>query len=137
MAHPRKKPSAEDLAPLRKRIEVWRSTQFSRGQTPDEIWDSAVALARIYGVCQVARAVDLDYKALRTRVTRALEKPGLVEGAFVELPVTLAGERDHRCWNFLICCPLWSTGAFEGSHLSGYMPFPDVVPRTTQDLHEG
>ena len=92
MSHPRKKPSAEDLAPLRKLIEVWRSTRFSRGQTPDEIWDSAVALARIYGVCQVARAVDLDYKALRNRVTRALEKPGLVEAAFVELPVTLAGE---------------------------------------------
>ena len=68
MSHPRKKPSAEDLAPLRKLIEVWRSTRFSRGQTPDEIWDSAVALARIYGVCQVARAVDLDYKALRTEV---------------------------------------------------------------------
>lgn len=92
MAQPRKELSAEDLAPLRKRIEVWRTTRLSRGQTPDEIWNSAVALARIYGVCQVARAVGLDYKALRTRVARAPEKPGLVEAAFIELPVTLAGE---------------------------------------------
>ena len=83
-----------DAHPQRSTLKTsaWRSTRFNRGQTPDEIWDSAVALARIYGVCQVARAVDLDYKALRNRVTRALEKPGLVEAAFVELPVTLAGE---------------------------------------------
>lgn len=93
MAQPRKELSVEDLAPLRKRIEVWRTTRFSRGQTPDEIWDSAVALARIYGVCQVARAVGLDYKALRVRVTRAPEKPGLVEAAFVELPATLSPDR--------------------------------------------
>jgi hypothetical protein len=93
MAQPRKEPCAEDLEPLRKRIEVWRTTRSSRGQTPDEIWDSAVALARIYGVCRVARAVDLDYKALRTRVTRAPEKPGLVKPAFVELPATLTPER--------------------------------------------
>jgi hypothetical protein len=51
-----------------------------------------VALARIYGVCQIARAVGLDYKALRTRVAKAPEKPGLVKPTFLELPATLATE---------------------------------------------
>jgi hypothetical protein len=81
------------LAPLRRRIEIWRSTRPSRGETPTDIWDSAVALARIYGVCQIARAVGLDYKALRTQVAKAPEKPGLVKPTFVELPATLAAEQ--------------------------------------------
>lgn len=92
MAHPRKAPSPEDLALLRRKIEIWRKTRPSRGETPADIWESAVALARIYGVCQIARAVGLDYKALRTRVSKAPVKPGLVKPTFVELPATLAAE---------------------------------------------
>jgi hypothetical protein len=60
-AHSWKAPSPEDLDPLRKRIESWRATRTNRGHTPAEIWDRALALARIYGPCQVARAVGLDY----------------------------------------------------------------------------
>jgi hypothetical protein len=59
---------------------------------PVEIWDSAVALARMYGACKISRAVDLDYKSLRLRVARALEKPGLVGPTFVQLPATMAAE---------------------------------------------
>ena len=92
MAQTRNEISAEDLAPLRKRIESWRTTRTSRGHTPAEIWDSAVALARIYGVCRIARAVGLDYKALRARVARAPEKPGLVKPTFVEFQATLTTE---------------------------------------------
>jgi len=92
MPQPRKAASPEDLAPLRRRIETWRSTRSSQGETPAEIWESAVALARIYGVCQIARAVGLDYKALRTRVAKAPVKPGLVKPTFVELPAPLTAE---------------------------------------------
>lgn len=86
MAQAWKAPSPEDLDPLRKRVDIWRTTRTSRGHTPAEIWDTAVALARIYGPCQVARAVGLDYKALRSRVAKAPEKPGLVKPTFVQLP---------------------------------------------------
>lgn len=92
MANPRKAPSPEDLAPLRNRLEAWRAMRPSRGQTPADIWDSAVALARIYGVCQVARGVGLDYKALRTRVAKAPVKPGLIKPTFVELPASLSAQ---------------------------------------------
>lgn len=61
---------------------------------PAEIWDSAVAMARMYGACKIARAVDLDYKSLRLRVARTLEKPGLVGPTFVQLPATLAAESE-------------------------------------------
>jgi hypothetical protein len=53
---------------------------------PSEIWDRAVVLARVFGVCKVARAVGLDYSALRKKVAKALDKPGLVKPTFVELP---------------------------------------------------
>jgi hypothetical protein len=59
---------------------------------PVEIWDSAVVLARVYGACRIARAVDLDYKSLRLRMARAMEKPGLVKPIFVELPATVVPE---------------------------------------------
>jgi hypothetical protein len=59
---------------------------------PGEIWESAVVLARVYGVCRIARAVDLDYKSLRLRLAKAMEKPGLVKPTFVELPATVVAE---------------------------------------------
>lgn len=92
MAHSRKSPSPEDLAPLRRRIEAWRSTRSGLGRTPAEIWESAVALARIYGVCRIAKAVGLDYSALRAQVAKASKMPGLIKPTFVELPATLAAE---------------------------------------------
>ena len=93
MTEPRNEPSPEELIPLRKRIEVWRTTRTRRGHTPAEVWDSAVALARIYGVCRIARAVGLDYKALRTHVAKVSMKPGLVQPTFVEFPMALAIEK--------------------------------------------
>jgi hypothetical protein len=59
---------------------------------PGEIWDHAVVLARQFGVCKVARAVGLDYTALRKKVATAKELPGLVLPTFVELPGTLFAE---------------------------------------------
>lgn len=88
----RKAPSTEELAPLRKRIDEWRGSRAARGPMPVEIWDSAVVLARVYGACRIARAVDLDYKSLRLRIARAMEKPGLVKPTFVELPATVVQE---------------------------------------------
>jgi hypothetical protein len=59
---------------------------------PAEIWDHAVVLARQFGVCKVARAVGLDYTALRKKVATAKEFPGLVLPTFVELPGALFAE---------------------------------------------
>lgn len=86
-------PTPEDLDPLRARIRAWRSTRHRPNPMPSEIWDHAVVLAREFGVCKVARAVGIDYTALRKRVATAKELPGLVLPTFVELPGTLfAGE---------------------------------------------
>jgi hypothetical protein len=58
---------------------------------PGELWDAAVALAKVFGVCRMARALTLDYTALRKRTEKAPEA-GLVKPTFVQLPATLASE---------------------------------------------
>lgn len=69
---------------VRLNIERWRGTREKRSPMPDELWIAAVALAREFSVCSMARALCLDYKALRTRATRtsAVRTPPV---EFVEL----------------------------------------------------
>jgi len=86
MGKQKSEPKPEDLDPLRERIGAWRSTHRRPNPMPGEIWDHAVVLARQFGVCKVARAVGLDYTALRKKVATAKELPGLVLPTFVELP---------------------------------------------------
>jgi hypothetical protein len=59
---------------------------------PPQIWDHAVVLAREFGVCKVARAVGLDYTALRKKVAKAMALPGLVLPTFMELGRLVAEE---------------------------------------------
>ena len=92
MGKPKTEPKPEDLDPLRERIRTWRSTRRRPNPMPREIWDHAVVLARQFGVCKVARAVGLDYSALRKKVETAKELPGLVLPTFVELPGRLFAE---------------------------------------------
>lgn len=100
MGKQRNEPSPEDLDPLRERIRVWRTTRHRPKPMPPGIWDHAVVLAREFGVCKVARAVGLDYTALRKKVAKAMELPGLVLPTFMDLGRLVAEEAP----------PLTSTG---------------------------
>ena len=84
-----KAPSPEQLAPLRQQIQEWRKTRSGPGQMPDELWAGAIALAKEFGICPIARALPVDYTALRKRVERPPEA-GLVKPTFVQLPATVA-----------------------------------------------
>lgn len=92
MGKQRNEPSPEDLDPLRERIRVWRTTRHRPKAMPPPIWDHAVVLAREFGVCKVARAVGLDYTALRKKVAKAMELPGLVLPTFMDLSSLVAEE---------------------------------------------
>ena len=92
MGKQRHDPSPEDLDPLRERIRVWRTTRHRPKPMPPAIWDHAVVLAREFGVCKVARAVGLDYTALRKKVAKAMELPGLVLPTFMDLGRLVAEE---------------------------------------------
>ena len=89
MSMRKKRPSATDLAPLRKQVDTWREARSGPGPMPVEIWEAAVELARRYGPCQIARGIGLDYKTLRLRLAKAAGRAGVVKPTFVQFPATL------------------------------------------------
>ena len=58
----------EDLEQLRRRFEEFRNGQSGRSRLPEELWGAAAELAKHYGTHQTARALRLEYMALRKRV---------------------------------------------------------------------
>ena len=80
------------LEDLRRRFEDWRRTRKVRTRIPDRLWASAVKLAGRHGIHRTARALRVDYYALKRRVeeTAAANASNAPEGtdgaAFLELP---------------------------------------------------
>lgn len=56
------------LAALRRRFEDWRKGHRPRSRIPEPLWRSAVKMAGVYGLHRAARALRLDYYALKKRV---------------------------------------------------------------------
>lgn len=56
------------LQRIRERFEQWRRTREGRSRIPNRLWISAVKAADRYGLNQTARALRLDYYALKKRV---------------------------------------------------------------------
>jgi len=89
------------LEGLRRRFERWRRTRKVRARIPEPLWASAVKLAAKYGIHRTAKALRVDYYALKKRVEQkaviagtqqktaatASRTPAEVAGArFLELP---------------------------------------------------
>ena len=73
----------------RRRFEQWRRTRNGHSRIPERLWTSAVKLATAYGLCRTARALGLDYNALKKRVhsAEAHDSPEPKTAmTFVELP---------------------------------------------------
>ena len=71
---------------VRRHLERWRQTRaYSRAPIPGTLWAAAVSLARQHGLYRTARALRLDYAALKAHVARAdgadaaRERPTFVE----------------------------------------------------------
>jgi len=92
MVKPRKEGPPKQLDALLGQIQDWRERRKVPGPMPGELWEAAVALAKEFGVCRMARALTLDYTALRKR-TEKVPETGLVKPTFVQLPATVAPER--------------------------------------------
>ena len=82
---------------LKQQVQNWRKAkdgQFSL--TPGAFWDAAVPLAMKYGVCRIARAVELDYGGLRKRVAALAGKPCPEPSiTFVEIPASGITATEH------------------------------------------
>ena len=73
---------------LRKRIDYWRRTRDRRTAMPAELWDEAVTLALPGRSWAVARALGVNFQALRRRIAESAPgtpSPGAATGTFVEL----------------------------------------------------
>lgn len=83
-----------ELEAVRQRIERWRQTHKLRTRIPDDLWASAVDLAKVYGLKGTAQTLRLDTYSLKKRI-KAIghsESP-LAQGksAFVELIASRPG----------------------------------------------
>ena len=80
------------LGRTRRRLERWREQYGGRGQPiPEDLWDAAVAVARVEVVDATARALRLDRARLTRRMGRGSvglglpEQPGDASDGFVEV----------------------------------------------------
>jgi len=79
------------LEGLRQRFECWRQTHPARSRIADPLWTAAVKMAGAYGIHRTARALRIDYYALKKRMEReSAAASGLLEeeasATFIELP---------------------------------------------------
>jgi hypothetical protein len=79
------------LGSLRRRFTQWRETRKAPARIPESLWAAAVKMAGTYGLGRTARALPVDYYALKKRV----QQQSLAAGGernrgsavtFVELP---------------------------------------------------
>ena len=59
------------LEELRRRFEHWRRRRRGRSRIPEALWTSAVKAAGRHGLNRTARALRLDYYALKKRIEQA------------------------------------------------------------------
>ena len=80
------------LEGVRRRFEGWRRTRKVRSCIPGPLWAAAVKAAGTYGIHRTAKALRVDYYALKKRVeempagTDSKLPAGAVGAAFLELP---------------------------------------------------
>jgi hypothetical protein len=78
-------PVPEAIVQLQRQLDQFRSTQPRRTKLPEPLWQSAVELARQYGIYPVAHPLRLDYMGLKKRLgglpvlRRKASKPAFVE----------------------------------------------------------
>jgi hypothetical protein len=70
---------------LLERLSAWRNTHRLRTPLPPELWNRAAELATEQGIGKTARALRLDYTALKKRVnTRTFERQAPSVPQFIE-----------------------------------------------------
>jgi hypothetical protein len=69
--------STQKLKQLKRQLAAWRRTARPRQAIPEPLWQAAAALAQSLGVSPVARALQLNYGALKRRVCSCQPTPTL------------------------------------------------------------
>jgi hypothetical protein len=80
-----KSPIPEPVAQLQRQLEEFRNTRRRRTRLPEALWQSAMELAREYGLYSVAHPLRLDYVQLNKRLggipnlRKKATKPAFIE----------------------------------------------------------
>lgn len=83
---PATSPPPTPLDKTRHRIDAWRKTRrFANTPMPAALWRAAVAAAQHHGLYPTARALRVDYGALKTHVQAATARCSDRAPTFVEL----------------------------------------------------
>ncbi len=75
-----------ELARAKVRFAAWRKSRAPKSRIPQALWDLAVELAASEGLNRTARALKLDYYALKDRVEATPKSRTKTNSAFLELP---------------------------------------------------
>ena len=81
------------LGEIRLQIEQWRGTRAHRTAMPEDLWQSAAAVARVHGLHLVARALHLDYYSLKRRLEVNGGNSPDAQPAFIEVGVCPAAAK--------------------------------------------
>ena len=72
---------------LKAAVQSWRETRTLVGPMPADLWQRAKSLAARHGICRIARAVGVDYSALRGRM--AVREVPTPAPTFMEIPAAM------------------------------------------------
>ena|SRR5437867_7919669 len=75
----------EPILLLQQQLDQWRGAQKGRARLPESFWQSAVDLAKQYGVYHTAQPLRLDYMMLKQRLSGAVRRRKATQPSFVEL----------------------------------------------------
>ena len=78
-------PLPADVAKARTVFDGWRKGRKTRSRVPDELWDTAVPLARKHGLNRVSRALGVKYDSLKRRMTVDSTREAPTAATFVEV----------------------------------------------------
>ncbi len=77
----------DPVTDARRRVEVWRRTRPTRGPMPAKLWEEAAQLAGVHGINPIARALGLEYYALKRHLETTRRCAETTRPAFVEVSV--------------------------------------------------
>ena len=66
------------LEVVRNQFGTWRKRRRCRSRIPESLWQAAVGVCREHSICEVSRALRLNYNGLKNRVTRGKDKSSAV-----------------------------------------------------------
>lgn len=78
-----------------KKFEQWRTSRVKRSRIPNHLWDAAVELYDKYTICQISKALRLNYNDLKRRILDTAEPTTVSSPAFIQLDFTRQPEQEQ------------------------------------------